>query len=118
MSKTKAFLADQPLTPPVFYILLALALKQRHGYDIMKQVREDSKNQVILGPGTLYGAIKRMLEAKLITETGRHGRRRYYSLTAKGRSIFTKEMNRYFRAVEVARKHKLLVNVSLINAYV
>ena len=66
MSKLKAFSNENtPLTPSIFYILLTLAQKERHGYDIMKQVNNDSHNKIKLGPGTLYGAIKRMLEEKL-----------------------------------------------------
>src|SRR5438128_1057867 len=80
MSKTKQFSKIMPLTPAVFYILLSLSTKKRHGYDIMKQVASDSNGKVSLGPGTLYGAIKRMLEEKLIAEVSSgfgHERRRY-----------------------------------------
>ena len=68
MSKRKQFSEQMPLTPAIFYILLSLAVKERHGYDIMKQVEQDSSGKIKLGPGTLYGAIKRMLEDKLIIE--------------------------------------------------
>jgi DNA-binding PadR family transcriptional regulator len=44
-----------PLTPAVFYILLALASSEKHGYEIMKQVKQDSQGQVKMGTGTLYG---------------------------------------------------------------
>ena len=64
MSKLKAFSnANVSLTPQIFYILLSLATKARHGYDIMKQVENDSQGNVKLGPGTLYGAIARLEEA-------------------------------------------------------
>jgi DNA-binding PadR family transcriptional regulator len=52
MSKSRPQL---PLTPAVFHILLALFGKERHGYDIMQQVRADSGDAVKMGPGTLYG---------------------------------------------------------------
>ncbi|HSX10059.1 MAG TPA: PadR family transcriptional regulator [Candidatus Saccharimonadales bacterium] len=112
MSKAKAFTNSQPLTPPIFYILLSLATKERHGYDIMKQVEKDSHAKVKLGPGTLYGAIKRMLEDKLIVEldNSENERRRYYKLTEKGRSIFTNELQRYNEVVEVAKRNSLLIN--------
>src|SRR5258708_24825497 len=52
-----------PLTPAVFHILLALFGRERHGYDIMQQVRADSGDAVKMGPGTLYGSLDRMIEA-------------------------------------------------------
>ena len=109
MSKTKQFSNENvPLTPPIFYILLSLATIERHGYDIMKQVENDSKGKVKLGAGTLYGAIKRMLEEKLITEIdSTHARRKYYKLTEKGRSMFSNELERYNEAVELAKLKNL-----------
>jgi hypothetical protein len=58
-----------PLTPAVFHILLALSTGERHGYAIMKQVEADSQGQVTMGPGTLYGSLKRMLDAGLVQES-------------------------------------------------
>ena len=115
MSKAKAFSnSHMPLTPPIFYILLSLATKERHGYDIMKQVANDSQNKIKLGPGTLYGAIKRMLEDKLLIELHTsHARRKYYKLTKKGKTIFSNELQRYNEAVELAKKRSLFANPSL-----
>ena len=115
MSKTKAFSnSNVSLTPQIFYILLSLASKERHGYDIMKQVEKDSDYTIKLGPGTLYGAIKRMLEEKLIVEIDTpHARRKYYQLTEKGRGIFLQELQRYHQAVELAKKRKLFRTISL-----
>ncbi len=109
MSKRKQFAQESaPLTPPIFYILLSLATKERHGYDIMKQVRNDSQGKVKLGAGTLYGAIKRMLEEKLIIEIDTmHPRRKYYQLTEKGRNIFSNELQRYNEAIELAKQKNL-----------
>jgi len=120
MSKSKSFSnANISLTPQIFYILLALATKECHGYDIMKQVERDSHNKIKLGPGTLYGAIKRMLEEKLITEIETtHIRRKYYKLTEKGRAIFSKELQRYDEAVELAKRRSLFQNPSSIKAAV
>lgn len=120
MSKSKQFARQNlPLTPAIFYILLALATQERHGYDIMKQVKEDSQGKVTLGPGTLYGAIKRMLEEKLLVEVGSaHARRKYYKLTQKGRTIFSKELQRYNEAVEIARQKNLLSPIVSKLAYV
>ena len=58
-----------PLTPAMFHILLALADRERHGYHIMQEVDERTEGKVRLGPGTLYGSIKRMLADGMIEET-------------------------------------------------
>jgi DNA-binding PadR family transcriptional regulator len=109
MSKRKQFSEQNlPLTPAIFYILLALAVTDRHGYDIMKQVEADSSGKIKLGPGTLYGAIKRMLEDGLIIEIDTaHARRKYYKLTEKGRAIFNNELQRYNEAILLAKKKKV-----------
>jgi len=98
-----------------FYILLSLAIKSRHGYEIMKQVEEDSGKKVLLGPGTLYGSIKRMLVSKLIEEvSGDNPRRKYYALTQKGRKALSSELTRYNDAVELAKSKKLFKNLGLV----
>ena len=112
MSRSKTFSnANVSLTPQIFYILLSLATQARHGYDIMKQVESDSQGSVKLGPGTLYGAIKRMLEEELIAavETD-EARRKYYKLTEKGKTIFSSELQRYNGAVALAKKRNLFTN--------
>src|ERR1700677_4073356 len=76
-----------PLTPAVFHILLALFGKERHGYDIMQQVKADSGDTVKMGPGTLYGSLDRMIEAGLVARGDTQDPRRiYYSLTALGQT--------------------------------
>src|SRR2546426_11044769 len=77
-----------PLPPATFHILLALADGELHGYAIMKGVAARSEGSVRLGPGTLYGALKRLLEAGVVEEGGERadpggggGRRRDYRLT-------------------------------------
>ena len=104
-----------PLTPPMFHILLALADKDRHGYEIMREVDERSEGKVRLGPGTLYGSIKRMLNDGLIEELEERPdpdlddeRRRYYRLTDLGRRIAVAEAERLQRLVKNARAKKLL----------
>ncbi|MCL4367113.1 PadR family transcriptional regulator [Patescibacteria group bacterium] len=117
MKTQKLTKGNIPLSPQIFYVLLSLAIKQRHGYEIMKQVQSDSQGKIKLGPGTLYGAIKRMLEEKLIIEiTSDKQRRRVYKLTDKGRAIFQSELQRYNEAVELARQKKLLIS-PLINKF-
>lgn len=109
-----------PLTPAVFYILLALASRERHGYEIMKQVKHDSQEQVTMGTGTLYGSLKRMLADGLIEEAGERPdpalddeRRRYYRLTDLGRQAFIAELQRYNNVVAIAQKRRLLPSFSL-----
>jgi DNA-binding PadR family transcriptional regulator len=109
-----------PLTPAVFYILLALAGGDRHGYQIMKQVHQDSQGQVTMGTGTLYGSIKRMLADALITEADQRPdpalddeRRRYYRLTDRGRQALAAELQRYHEVVALAHQRRLLPRFSL-----
>ena len=94
-----------PLTPAVLNILLALADKERHGYGIMREVEERTEGQTRLGPGTLYGSIKRMLADGLIEESDERPdpamddqRRRYYRITDFGRRVAAVEAERLARA--------------------
>ena len=104
-----------PLTPAVFEILLALADQERHGYGIMLEVELRTGGATRLGPGTLYGSIKRMLSDGLIEESGERPdpemddeRRRYYRLTDFGYRVATAEAERLARLVKSARSKKLL----------
>jgi len=108
-----------PLTPAVFHILLALADRERHGYAIMQEVAENSRGKVQMGPGTLYGSIKRMLAANLIEESDERPdpelddeRRRYYRLSEFGRKVLSMEVARLNHLVEVARAKKLAGDAS------
>jgi DNA-binding PadR family transcriptional regulator len=110
----KSKLTLTPLTPAVFYILLALATGEKHGYQIMKQVKTDSHGQVKMGSGTLYGSIKRMQTDALIEEAGERPdpafddeRRRYYRLTDLGRRSFLAELQRYHDVVTLADQRRL-----------
>lgn len=98
------------LSPVMHHILLALLEGERHGYAIMQAVERITGGAVAMGPGTLYGALKRLLEAGLVEETGERGdgdeRRRYYRLTALGRRAVREETARLQRLVEFA--HGLL----------
>jgi DNA-binding PadR family transcriptional regulator len=95
-----------PLTPAVFHILLALFGRERHGYDIMQQVRSDSRNVIKMGPGTLYGSLERMIEAGLVAKSNtRDPRRIFYKLTALGEKTLRAEIDRLSRLVTVAKRH-------------
>ena len=104
-----------PLTPAVFNILLALADGEKHGYGIMLEVETNTKGQVIMGPGTLYGSIKRMLKAELIEESDERAdpamddqRRKYYRLTGLGRRVLNMEAERLASQVMIARAKNIL----------
>jgi DNA-binding PadR family transcriptional regulator len=104
-----------PLTPAVLHILLALADEERHGYGIMKEVEGRTGGEVCLGPGTLYGAIKRMLADGLIEASGERPdprlddqRRRYYRITDFGRRVAGAEAERLQGLVSTAHARKLL----------
>ena len=94
-----------PLTPAVFHILLALFGKERHGYDIMQQVKAVSGDAVKMGPGTLYGSLDRMIEAGLVTKGNtKDPRRIYYRLTTLGHATLRTETERLSRVAAVARR--------------
>jgi Predicted transcriptional regulators len=104
-----------PLTSSVFHILLALSDGDLHGYAIMQEVAEHTGGQIRLGPGTLYGAIKRLLANGVIVEADQRPdpelddeRRRYYRLTDFGQQVLKAEVQRISKLVSVARQKRLL----------
>src|SRR5204862_4258987 len=104
-----------PLPPATFHILRALAAGELHGYAIMKGVVARSEGSVRLGPGTLYGSLKRLLKAGLVEECGERvdqergaERRRYYRLTPLGLSVVRAEARRVEAMVRAARRRKLI----------
>ena len=103
------------LTPAVFHILLALSAGERHGYGIMKQVAVDSQGTVSMGAGTLYGSLKRMLDAGLVRESAKRidpemgdERRIYYQITGVGAQALAAELARYQHLVTLAQERQLL----------
>mgnify|MGYP001267685890 CR=1 FL=1 len=99
-----------PLTEATFFILLSLSSGPRHGYAIMKDVNQMSDGRINFSTGTLYGALKRLLDQGWIVrteeeedesdETGRP--RKAYSLTLLGRKVFSSEVNRMQNLVHLA----------------
>jgi DNA-binding PadR family transcriptional regulator len=90
-----------------FSILLALSLKPRHGYEIIKQVEEDSAGKIKLVPGALYTSIKKLNEQGLIEELiEATDSRRYYKLTDAGSSALASELSYYQTAVELGRQRQ------------
>ncbi len=105
-----------PLTPAVFQVCLALADGEKHGYGIMRDVLRRTEGEVRMGPGTLYGTLKRMLADGLVAEAETRPdpalddeRRRYYRLTDLGRKVAAAEAASLDRLVRVARAKRLLV---------
>lgn len=99
-----------PLPPAVLQILIALAEGDRHGYAIMQDVADRTGGKLRLGPGTLYGSIKKLLEQGLIEEARRRPpasdddeRRRYYHLTRLGRRAAQAELARLHHLLKQAR---------------
>ena len=106
-----------PLTPAIAHILLAVADEDRHGYAIMQEVERITGGAVRMGPGTLYGSLKRMLESGLIEESAGKidpaiddERRIYYRIAGKGRKVLAAELERYRNVVAVAEGKRLLPN--------
>ena len=106
-----------PLTPAAFHIMLVLAGGENHGYAIMREVAEHTQGKMRLGPGSLYGTIKRMLAEGWIEESDERPdpelddeRRRYYRLTGVGRKLVQAEAERLEQLVNIARGKRLLHN--------
>ncbi len=104
-----------PLPPVWFHLLLALTNQERHGYALMQDVADESEGKIRLGPGTLYGALKRLLALKLVEESGRRPdpelddeRRRYYRLTALGRRAVAAEAARHASLVQLAQSKRVI----------
>ena len=99
-----------PLKTQWFHIMLSLAGDEQHGYGIMQEVLDRTAGKVRLWPATLYGSIKRLIEAELIEESDERpapelddARRRYYRLTAVGRRVLDAECERLQELVRIIR---------------
>ena len=98
------------MTPAVLHILLSLAAEDRHGLGIAADVKTFTGGRLVLGPGTLYGTIKRLLDAKLIEDLGSPSpenddpRRRYYRITRLGRRALEAETEGLASVLGVARR--------------
>lgn len=101
-----------PLPAAPFHILVALTSGEQHGYALMNEVQALSGGAVRMGPGTLYGTLKRLLAQGLVVESDRRPdpglddeRRRYYQLTALGEQVCTAEADRLASLARVARRN-------------
>jgi DNA-binding PadR family transcriptional regulator len=104
-----------PLPSAAFQILLSLVDQDLHGYGIMRQVEEQTDGRMRLGPGTLYGSLQTLVEAKLIDQVDLREdeklgpeRRRYYRLNSAGRKLARSEAERLAGLLRVARAKKVL----------
>ncbi|HSX02295.1 MAG TPA: helix-turn-helix transcriptional regulator [Candidatus Saccharimonadia bacterium] len=99
-----------PLTPQTLHILLALAVRPRHGYDIAYWVEQDTGGMIKLATGTVYGALKRLTAQHLLERvetqegSGPAGECYFYGLTADGRWVLEGELQRYQSAVNLGKE--------------
>lgn len=107
-----------PLKPHWFHVLLSLADQEQHGYGIMQEVLARTGGKVRLWPATLYGSLKRLIDADLIEESGERpapedddARRRYYRLTPLGRHVLDAESQRLEELVRVIRFKRRLTKM-------
>lgn len=95
-----------------FSILLALSLKERHGYEIIKQIEEDSQGKIKIGPGALYTSIRQLRKKGLIEEIERAEKtaraRRYYKITGAGAQVLHTELEYYQNALLLAKQRQIL----------
>ena len=105
-----------PLKAQWFQIMLSLAGGEQHGYGILEEVLGRTHGKVRLWPATLYGSIKRLIEAGLIEESDERpapelddARRRYYRLTALGRRVLDAECERLQELVRTIRVKQRMV---------
>ncbi len=95
-----------PLSPAALHILLSMAAEPRHGYGIMQDVIRQSNGQYKLGPGTLYDNLQRLMDQGLVEESRKQSedpRRRYYQLTALGRTVLEADIERLKNVLRHAR---------------
>ena len=109
---TQSFL---PLKTQWFHIMLSLAGEEQHGYGIMQEVLQRTTGKVHLWPATLYGSIKRLIEAGLIEESSARpapefddARRRYYRLTPLGRDVLNAEYERLQELVQAIQTKRTI----------
>ena len=105
-----------PLKPHWFHVLLSLADQDQHGYGIMQEVLDRTSGKVRLWPATLYGTLKRLIDASLIEQSEDRpaaeeddARRRYYRLTPLGRSVLKAESERLEDLIRVVQSKRGLL---------
>ena len=105
-----------PLTHVTYHILLALADRPLHGYGIIKEIADRTDGRMDLEAGTLYAAIKRLVDDGLLEVAARRpddrsdSRRRYYRLTSFGGQVVHAESARLVRLIEVAVDKRVIAS--------
>lgn len=97
---------NTPLTEALFYILLAVRTPN-HGYGIIQDISQMTDKRLILGPGTLYGAINSMLTKKwisLYSEDKESRKKKEYLITNEGKKVFKNEVNRLNELIKNSEK--------------
>jgi DNA-binding PadR family transcriptional regulator len=111
MPTRKQFVAGDrvSLSPVIFHILLSLAVGERHGYALKREISQRTRGKLRPGPGVLYGALNKMLEMGLIEESDTRPdshlddeRRRYYRITDYGQRVAQAEAARMRELVQLA----------------
>ena len=103
--------SDLPLTEATFFILLSLSNAPKHGYAIMKEVNKLSNGRIKFSTGTLYGAIRRLVEQGWIKRVSdpepnpTDRQRKAYTLTDRGREIVNAEVERLKSLIATAEQH-------------
>jgi DNA-binding PadR family transcriptional regulator len=105
--------AAEPISEPVFFILLSLAAGRKHGYAILKDVERLSQASVLLSTSTLYGALGRLEEQGHVERMPAGGEpapglpRKVYALTPQGQDLLHAEARRVQRLADLARRHQI-----------
>lgn len=97
---------NTPLTEALFYILIAVRTPN-HGYGIIQDISDMTKGRLILGPGTLYGAINSILSKgwiKLYSEDKESRKKKEYVITEQGKAVLQNEIERLNELVDNAKK--------------
>jgi len=103
-----------PISQTAFNILLALSLRPRHGYEIMKQVHQDTNGYISLGPGALYGTIKILNDnnfIEVVPSEKVNDRRKYYRLTKKGWDQLEKELEFIQNSIVIAKQRRAIGSI-------
>jgi DNA-binding PadR family transcriptional regulator len=110
-----------PLKSQWFHVMLSLAGGEQHGYGIMQDVLQLTGGKVRLWPATLYGSIKRLIEAELIEESDERpapelddARRRYYRLTPQGKRVLDGECTRLQELVRTVQSKRGRVKQGMV----
>lgn len=105
--------SSEPVSEPVFYILLSLSAGRKHGYAILKDVEDLSQSAVQLSTSTLYSALGRLAEQGYVTRVPGDGEpapglpRKVYVLTPEGRTLLQAEVRRVQHLADLARQYEI-----------